>query len=207
MATALSLTRFLPSRTFVNNNRDGLALMVLWAVGVSLWQPLQALSGALGLTSLESTALWEGIDHTHRLINVGTPLVLVLGAAMVYRCARRLRYTGNVAQRVARIWTLLLALTMVGNVSVANALTIGLVLGALAPLIKGRITRRKAATSAAWLFAAMTFFGVGALAMWAIPLVGSMLWRASQFKTNDYRAMLTGSGMALGSFVLVSQLL
>ncbi|MCM5704416.1 hypothetical protein [Larsenimonas salina] len=201
------IARLRPSQRALVDNRDGIALLVLWAIGVSLWQPLSALSELWSLGAFQHTSAFDAIDHSRRFINVATPLALGVAAAHVYRCARRLCYTSPIAQRTARVWLFLLALTLLGHVDTADVITIALVLGALAPLIKGRVTQKKAIKSGLWLFAALVFFGPGALVMWAIPLIGSMLWRASQLKTTDYRALFGATGAALGGFVLLSPLL
>ncbi|WP_106476335.1 hypothetical protein [Phytohalomonas tamaricis] len=204
---SLSLTRFLPASRILARHRDTLSLLLAWCLALAFWQPFEALEDVLSLTALQHWAVFEPLEHQSTFVAIGFPLSIAVGAAHFYRIARRMGYMSRYAQRAARIWTLLLALTLTGNIDVFDTLLIACVLGAIAPLVRGAVTPRKAIKSGLWLTPALWLFGPGALMMMLTVVLAAPLWRATHFGATGRRRIFTACTLAFGSFALMSQFL
>lgn len=126
-------------------------------------------------------------DWWPRLIS---PLASLISMMHLYRIARRLGYAGSQARLAPIVLIAMLMWNLYTGALMFDILLSACLLGAIAPLIAGRLTRRKALVSGLWLGLALLAKGPAALVTFGPILLSMPLWRASPLGASGRRHLV-----------------
>jgi len=130
------------------------------------------------------------------------PLAALIAMSHLYRIARRLGYAGSRARLAPLLMMAMLMWNLYSSALMFDILLTACLLGAISPLIAGRLTRRKCIISGLWLGLSLLAKGPAVFVTLVPILLSIPWWRAERLDAAGWRKL--GLSLLLGITMLLS---